>query len=213
MPGVAPSAGAAAAVRRGRPGDLAAIATTLAGAFGADPIAAHLFPDPSTRLDHLERFFRVQLRHSYLPRGEVFVSDATANGRLAGASLWLPPSAFGAKVTLAFWPILLIGVFGRRFGVARRLGGLLERHHPPGAHYYLGTVGVAPDHQRRGLGSALIAPVLDRCDTEGVAAYLECSRHDNVAFYRRLGFCVREEIALEGGPTLWLMDRPPGGTG
>ncbi|MDA8298218.1 MAG: GNAT family N-acetyltransferase [Actinomycetota bacterium] len=211
MPGALPPAGAAAAVRRGQPGDAAAIAAALAGAFATDPVATHLFPDPSTRRAQLERFFGVQLRHSYLPRGEVLVSSASTTGRLVGASLWLPPSAFSGKVTFALWPILLIGVFGRRFGVARRLGALLERHHPAGPHYYLGTVGVAADRQRQGLGSALITPLLERCDAEGVPAYLESSRRDNVPFYARLGFAVRDEVTFEGGPTLWLMDRPPGG--
>ena len=49
----------------------------------------------------------------------------------------------------------------------------VERRHPHEPHYYLSMLGVDPPAQRHGMGSALLGPMLARCDEEGVGAYLE----------------------------------------
>jgi ribosomal protein S18 acetylase RimI-like enzyme len=74
---------------------------------------------------------------------------------------------------------------------------------------YLSVLGTDPAAQGRGIGSALLAPVLRQCDEDGVPAYLESSKERNVAFYARHGFRVREELALPRGPQMWLMWRDP----
>ena len=72
------------------------------------------------------------------------------------------------------------------------------------------VVGVEPDRQRAGIGSALLAPIVERCDRDFVPAYLESSREDNLAFYHRLGFEVTGRIDLPGGgPPIWPMWRAP----
>jgi hypothetical protein len=53
-------------------------------------------------------------------------------------------------------------------------------------------------------------PVLERCDGEGVPAYLESSKERNVPLYERNGFRVTEEMVVpNGGPKIWLMWRDP----
>jgi GNAT superfamily N-acetyltransferase len=85
-----------------------------------------------------------------------------------------------------------------------------ERRHPGGDHWYLATLGTDPHAQGRGLASAVLAPVLDRCDDEGLGAYLESSKEGNVPFYVRHGFEVTDTIDLaRGGPRLWTMWRDP----
>jgi ribosomal protein S18 acetylase RimI-like enzyme len=71
------------------------------------------------------------------------------------------------------------------------------------------VLGTAPEHQGKGLGSAMMAPVLHRCDDEGLPAYLESSKESNIAFYRRHGFEVVGEVVVPDGPTLWPMWREP----
>ncbi|MFI7009228.1 GNAT family N-acetyltransferase [Streptomyces sp. NPDC050145] len=83
--------------------------------------------------------------------------------------------------------------------------------HPVGrAHAYLWMIGVAPDRQGEGLGTALIAPVLERCDREGLPAYLEASNPRSRALYERLGFVFTgTALDLPDGPSLWPMWREP----
>ena len=70
--------------------------------------------------------------------------------------------------------------------------------------------GTDPDHQGQGLASAVMQPVLTRCDAEGVPAYLESTKERNVGFYEGHGFVVRSEEQIPlGGPQLWLMWREP----
>ena len=52
--------------------------------------------------------------------------------------------------------------------------------------------------------------MLDRCDAEGMPAYLESSNVRNVPFYGRHGFEVTGEIDLgKGAPTVTAMWRNP----
>ena len=53
---------------------------------------------------------------------------------------------------------------------------LFEKKHPTQPHWYLGILGTDTVHQGKGVGSALMQPILERCDAEGLPAYLESSR-------------------------------------
>ena len=81
--------------------------------------------------------------------------------------------------------------------------------HPTEPHYYLAVLGTEPEFQGRGIGSALLRPVLDICDRDEIPAYLESSKERNIAFYARHGFRVTREVTLPKGPPVWLMWRDP----
>jgi predicted N-acetyltransferase YhbS len=107
----------------------------------------------------------------------------------------------------------MVGVFGRRLGLALRSRMRIEGKHPsrPG-HFYLAIVGVEPGSQGRGLGSRLMFPILSEADAGGVAAYLEASTPRSRLLYERHGFEVAEEIRLpRRGPAIWRMWREPFG--
>lgn len=88
---------------------------------------------------------------------------------------------------------------------------LTEDIHPSGpAHAYLWMIGVTPERQGEGLGTALIASVLDRCDRDGLPAYLEASSERSKGLYERLGFaCTGRVLHLPDGPRMWPMWREP----
>lgn len=174
---------------------------TLAEAFYEDPVLGWLMPDDSKRLARLRRFFAIELRHVVLPRGRVWTT-----GDLSGAALSLPPDAWRVPPRAT----LLEGTaFGVHLARAARLGAAMERRHVREPHYYVRDIGVHPDMQGKGLGSALLRPTLDRCDREGLPAYLESSSERNAALYERLGFRLTAELRVAGSPPLRLMLRPP----
>lgn len=90
----------------------------------------------------------------------------------------MPPSA----------AIGFVRVFGIRLPRASRTQVLFERNHPREPHYYIHYMGVAKRLQRQGFGTALLRRTLDRCDREGLPAYLEASSRRSAALYERLGF-------------------------
>lgn len=83
-------------------------------------------------------------------------------------------------------------------------------HHPPEPHSYLATLGVDPELQGRGLGTALLRHWLEDADRWGHPAYLETDRAENLAFYGRQGFAVEGEVPILG-VRVWRMRRPARG--
>lgn len=76
--------------------------------------------------------------------------------------------------------------------------------------WFLNTVGVAPEAQGQGLGSAVLVPGIQAAAHAGYPAFLETSSERNVKFYERLGFEVTAEILLpDNGPRTWCMRKDP----
>lgn len=189
------------AVRLAEPADARELAKPLARAFYDDPVAVWANPRDGTRMRRMERFHLGRMR-ALLPHE---LSYATAGGE--GAAIWSPPDAWqmGLSELLHDLPAFLSP---RTPMVLRGMHGV-EKLHPTRPHYYLAVLGVDPPSQGMGLGSALLEPMLRRCDQEGVGAYLETGTERNVRFYSRHGFRVTDEVPLPRGPSMWLMWRDP----
>lgn len=196
------------AVRPVEPDEQDAFYAMLARAFEDDPVSEYLFPDPGSRLRRLRSFYR-SMMGSMAVHGRLDTTDG-----IAGGAIWMapnPPKPRGAALA----SMLLRSAWQLRGRVLAglSLGRTLEEVHEPRPHWYLAMLGTDPVHQRSGVGSALLAPVLERCDRDGTLAYLESSKEQNLPFYRRHGFEVQREVQIEGGPKLWPMlrePRPPG---
>jgi len=102
------------------------------------------------------------------------------------------------------------GLVGDRLPIVLDMFARLRDAHPAELHWYLPAVGTIPAMQGRGSGRRVLMPVLDRCDSDGLPAYLESSNPRNVPFYLRLGFEVTGDITTaDGGATLTGMWRRP----
>jgi ribosomal protein S18 acetylase RimI-like enzyme len=193
-------------MRRATLQDVPALARMLARAFFDDPVAVWSCRPDGMRPALLERFNATRLRQ-LLTHEEVWTTP-----ELSSAALWAPPEHW--KTTpredlaiarcmrhprlLARGPLVAAGFLN------------MERKHPPSPpHWYLGVLGTDPSAQGQGLGSAVLRPVLEQCDSDGVAAYLESSKERNIAFYARHGFRVTAELQMPRGPKMWAMWRDP----
>ena len=193
-------------VRRATADDLGGMAAALSLSFHDDPVMQFLFRDaPPRPMRYSEQFFlREGARH--LRHQEVYTVDGTP-----GAAYWDPPGHWKTNpldiVRMA--PLMLRGIGPRTVKALRGLSRMEAAHAKHPEHYYLAVLGTRPDRQGSGIGSALLRPVLERCDQEGIGAYLESSKESNIPYYRRHGFEVTGEVQFPSGPTLWPMWRDP----
>jgi GNAT superfamily N-acetyltransferase len=192
-------------VRLARPDDFKPLAEMLARAFYDDPVTSWFYPDASRRMRHARRFFAIRQRQL---AGQRLIYTTP---ELSGAALWAGPGRWRedlreSLMLLPMLPVLLPRIVRSTHAVRE-----IECRHPVRPHYYLSVLGTEPQQQGGGIGSALLGPVLRRCDNDGVGAYLESSKESNVDFYVRHGFAVTERIELPEGPPLWLMWREPRG--
>jgi GNAT superfamily N-acetyltransferase len=197
-------------IDRMRAGERHAAVATLARAFHDDPLFNFLVPNLRSQSRALVTFMGSLLADAR-PFGEVWV--ARADRAIAGVAVWLPPGAFprGARREVAAYVREMPSVhrLGRRLPAALRLQSLLERKHHEVAepHWYLSLLGTDPSLQRRGVGTALLGPVLARSAEQGLPAYLETQKEANVPWYRRHGFELVEQVQARGCPPMWTMAR------
>jgi GNAT superfamily N-acetyltransferase len=187
-------------------GDAAETAQMLARAFHNDPVFDWFFPAEGSRHRRLHRYFVTELHHESLRNGAVEV--ACVDGRVAGAAVWFPPGTPLGTEASALPGYLR--AFGRRLVIASQYLSVAVRVHPrEQPHWYLAIIGVDPVRQGQGVGAALLRSRLRRCDDEGLPAYLESSKLENVPLYQHFGFHVTGTLGLPAGaPVVNTMWRP-----
>jgi ribosomal protein S18 acetylase RimI-like enzyme len=201
-------ADAAGTIRKASPEDVSGLAEALARAFENDPGFSHLLPEREGRTRRLRLFFETELAAIGIPSGLAWTTD-----ELIGGAIWLPPDAWRVPVSTTVREMgPMVRVFRKRLPLALRSRLRMERKHPRRpSHTYLAVMGVAPEWQGKGLGTALMRPGLEALDAEGRPAYLEASTPRSRELYRRNGFEVTGEFNLpSGGPPIWQMWREPG---
>jgi len=160
------------------------------------------------RPEALRRLFSYILRES-IPHGEV-----TATGELDACAVWVPSGVWteptGLLESLRMLPETLRWAGLGRLRRFMEMDAAEHAKRPREPHFYLVILGVRPNRQGAGLGSALLSHTLSRLDEAGAPAYLESSNSVNVPLYQRHGFRVVDEIRLPGGgPSELCMWREP----
>ena len=142
-------------IRKAAPQDVPAIGRVLSRAFQDDPTMRWTIPDDTRRRRILPGLFGF-LAAALQRHEETYVA-----GDGIGAALWVPPGkqpvSDAEAAELAQRLEVLAGSEATRL---LEFMALLDEHHPHGAFYFLNLLAVAPEWQGRGIGSALMAPVL-----------------------------------------------------
>ena len=199
------SSGSAISARQAEPGEYFAVARLLAEVFFDDPMYAWLVPNERRRMKAITGLFDTAC-HILATADPAAVW--TTDGFLGGA-IWTPPGRPNPSIALA-WRVASDMILGLRWGMFRQMK--VERSLTPieGRHWYLNTIGVAASQRGRGIGSALLAPIMARCDRDRLPIFLNTNTDDNVRFYGNHGFEVIREIELDSGRMhLFEMKRPP----
>ena len=182
------------------------VARIGAEGFFDDPVMSWVFRDPVRRLDNLLEIFGGLFDDMVPERGTVHVLDA------ACTALWRMPDfdeARPASERIQDAPGQATSFTPEEVERLSVLSGIMTEGHPHERHWYLNVVSTLPSRQGQGLGSAVLAPVLDDADDNGWPCYLESSNPRNVSLYLRHGFVETGQLHLPDGPDLTQMWREP----
>ena len=188
--------------------DLNQATVNLTEAFFPDPLMEFMAPDLAKRKKISSWMWDSMLKYG-LRWG---VTERDAGGQ--GVTMWLPPGQTTMTMTrIVRTPLVQVpfrmGLRGMmRFNSVMSLTEKAHKRLMPGPHWYLLCIGVHPDAQGTGVGSALLKHGLDRADQAKLPVYLETVTDYDVAFYSKRGFEVKETIKTEGF-TGKVMVRPP----
>jgi ribosomal protein S18 acetylase RimI-like enzyme len=177
------------------------VVETLSSAFFDVPIFRWFIPDETRRAAILPAFFTAMCE-AYLPWGEIHRS---ADG--LAAAVWAPPGQHMPEAQSAVVGERLAALFGDDIARLGEIRALLAPGHPTRPHWFLHFLAVRPEAQGRGYGSALLRPMLERADAEGIPAYLDATSEENKRLYLRHNFVVQRTVTLRDSPPLWCMLR------
>ena len=190
------------------------IVAIWADAFEPDPMMKWVFPDDSTRQKSLMRWWGFLLDR--MPPGAE-LHGTRVDGCVA---YWQPPrsdtaapdsadDSGGQSDWQAEFIAMMTELLGDLFSSRMEALGKMQQARLVEPHWYLSVLGTSPDQQSKGLGGRVLAPMLERCDRNGMLAYLESTNPANVGFYRRHGFEPIDEFYLADGVLITAMSREP----
>lgn len=190
--------------------DVAVAAAVVADSHVGDPAMAWVYRDAGRRPDILAALFRLALADVLLA-GHVDV--VRVEDQIVGVAAWLAPGTFPVpwRRQLRSGPAFA-RVVARAPAATPRLMRFLSAAtsaFPTEPRWQLNVVGVRPDAQGRGVGTALLAhrmyAVVNRI-------HLETWNPANLPFYARFGFTVgaTDEPLGRDGPRRWTLAPPVG---
>lgn len=181
-------------------------AALLARAFRNDPVIASILPGVAAeeRVRKLAVMFEEMLIINARQNEPLGIVDN--DSVLALAILHKPgtyPPSLPTQLALLWRALRKIGPRGLYRFITWSL--FLSRHHPTTAHYYLETLGVEPNVQGQGLGSAMLRGITSLLDDAAAECALETANDRNVFLYQRFGFGTASEARILGAHVRFMV--------
>ncbi len=181
----------------------------LVRAFQNYPLLQYYFPNEIER-EKISSYFLSFAVFTGISYGEVYAPSPN----LEGIAVWIP----SANYPVTFWrqlrsvPLPVIFGFGASGGSKmRHIGEYMDTVHKrltPFKHWFLQTIGIAPQFQGKGYASKLLKPMLSRFNEEGLPCYLETLDEQNVSLYEHFGFKIVDKLNVpETSLINWAMLR------
>lgn len=190
-------------VRRAVREDEDAVIAVVVEAFAQDPAWQFIVGGEHERVSPL---FARALFRSRVDNGTVWVTDD-----VTAVAMW-ELRAEGAPVheqSADIWDDYRAGAGEELWTRLHEWEHALDASRPSPPFWYLGVLATHRDHLRRGLASAVMAPVFELADRDHLDCWLENASVANLTFYDRRGFSHRLPVEVPGGPQTWWLRRAP----
>ncbi|KAK7031533.1 N-acetyltransferase domain-containing protein [Favolaschia claudopus] len=146
-----------------------------------------------------------------LLEGEVWVAGQSGTNAIRAAAVWFPPGIDAlvteAQRSAAEWDQFISKLSQEKrtwwsdyfLPTTEEASASLIGRHMGLKSWHLLLLGTDPDHQGKGLSTALIRAVESKASAERVSMVVGTSELTNVAYYQKLGFVVRGAVPIDIG--------------
>jgi ribosomal protein S18 acetylase RimI-like enzyme len=175
-------------------------AGVLARAFQSNPSFEWMLEgDPVTRAGQL-----IEMVGSPPPPGTMTAGAWQGRLLVGVARMSLPPDCIGARFRSLGQPAPFEGEEPQGHARVEHSRVPIGAHEPDEPHWHIGPIAVEPGMQGRGIGHRVMQPLLARVDEDGIPAWLETDKHENVRFYEAHGFEIVDTEEVFGVMNWWM---------
>ena len=171
----------------------------LAASFDDNQSVNYIVKQDKKRTQRIRKLMAYSFDICYL-YGEVFLAD----DKSACALILLPDKKKSNVKSILLDIKLIVSCIGiSNIKKAMKRERKIKKSYPKELMYYLWFIGVEPDKQNMGIGSALIKKVIEEAHSKQRPVYLETSTLKNIPWYEKFGFKIYNELNL-GYPLFFM---------
>lgn len=176
----------------------------LCQAFDGNPSVNYIIKQDRRRQERIKALMEYSF-DTCLSSGEIWLSD-----NLNGCALFLYPNAKRTTLKSIYRDVQLIfkSIGIKRISLALKREGRINAIRPKIPCIYLWFIGVRPQVQQKGIGSALLKNVIGHAEKLQLPVYLETSILQNLPWYEQFGFTVYNKFTFDH--TLYFLSRQRG---
>jgi len=168
------------------------IVNILGSSFDDNKSVNYIIKQDNKRVQRIKKLIEYSFDVCHL-FGDVFLSDDKK-----GCALIVLPDKKKTNLKTILLDIKLIasciGISNVKKAMNRE--SKITKLHPNELMYYLWFIGVEPSEQNKGIGSSLLANVINEAVLRKRSIYLETSTFKNIPWYEKFGFRVYNELDL-----------------